>query len=202
METGETPQSTQPTESKPSNWTKIILSAVLGLVLLVGSACAGYYYGTESVKLKDQAQPAPIQLPEPTPVLEDNLDPEKKPPGDCLGNNLFFPYPNLLEKNYDLQDLKNKAVSLGLGATLSENPYDQYVFVKKTISGEEQYTIRISNEPQHGLKQSITVYQNGRCDFKDSYIKAQATAFLKQLDVESDWVDEAIIEFNVPAYLD
>ena len=41
METVETPQPVQPTETKSSNWPKIILVAVLGLGLLAGSAYKG-----------------------------------------------------------------------------------------------------------------------------------------------------------------
>ena len=56
----ETPQPTQPvTESKSTDWTKIILVSVLSLGLLAGAAYAGYYYGTQ------QAQPAK----EPTPAV-------------------------------------------------------------------------------------------------------------------------------------
>ncbi|MFH1960868.1 MAG: hypothetical protein ABIJ38_01400 [Patescibacteria group bacterium] len=37
-------------EQKSTNWTKIILAAVLGLGLLAGVASAGYYYGTQQTQ--------------------------------------------------------------------------------------------------------------------------------------------------------
>lgn len=54
----ETPQ---PTESKPTNWPKIILAVVLGLALLTGAAYAGYWYGMQQA----QQPEIPIPLPEP-----------------------------------------------------------------------------------------------------------------------------------------
>ena len=43
----ETPQPTQPTEPKTTNWPRIILAAVSGFVLLATTAYAGYWYGTQ-----------------------------------------------------------------------------------------------------------------------------------------------------------
>ena len=71
METLETPQPVQPTESKSTDWTKIILAAVVGFGLLAGSAYAGYYYGTQQVQPAEELTPAvsqPTPTPEPTPT--------------------------------------------------------------------------------------------------------------------------------------
>ena len=69
METLETPQPTQPTESKPTNWPKIILAAVVGFGLLAGSAYAGYYYGTQQVQQPETPSPVVSQpTPKPTPT--------------------------------------------------------------------------------------------------------------------------------------
>lgn len=67
-ETFEALQPTQPLEHKPTNWTKVILAAVLGFALLTGAARAGYWYGTESARLKSQiSKPIPVSQPTPTP---------------------------------------------------------------------------------------------------------------------------------------
>ncbi len=58
----ETPQPVQPTEPKSIDWTKIILAAVFGLVLLAAAAYAGYWYGTESANLKNQISKQPFPL--------------------------------------------------------------------------------------------------------------------------------------------
>ena len=75
-ETFETPQPVQPVESKSTNWTKIILVAVLGFGLLATSAYAGYWFGTQQVQPVEKPTPAVSQpvstpTPEPAPVLED-----------------------------------------------------------------------------------------------------------------------------------
>ena len=83
MEILETPQPVQPTESKSTDWTKIILAAVLGFVLLASSAYAGYWYGTQQVQQPEkpapvvsQPTPKPTPTPEPTttPVVEDETE--------------------------------------------------------------------------------------------------------------------------------
>ena len=70
------------------------------------------------------------------------------------------------------------------------------ITVKKTISEEEKYRITLRYEPDYYLKQSIQVVQDGRCNFKDSYIKNQVKNFLKELNLESEWVDKATVEIN------
>ncbi len=76
----ETPQPTQPVvESKPTNWPRVILAAVLGLGLLATAAYAGYYYGTQQVQPAEKptpvSRPAPTATPKttptPIPVVED-----------------------------------------------------------------------------------------------------------------------------------
>ena len=67
----ETPQPTQPTEQESTNWTKIILAAVLGLGLLAAAAYAGYYYGTQQIQPVTETTPVvsqPIPTPTPTPA--------------------------------------------------------------------------------------------------------------------------------------
>ena len=71
METVETPQTAQPTEQKSTDWTKIILAALVGFGLLVGSAYAGYWYGTQQVQPAEELTPAvsqPTTKPTPTPT--------------------------------------------------------------------------------------------------------------------------------------
>jgi len=70
----ETSQPTQPSAgSKSTNWSKIILAAVLGLGLLATSAYAGYWYGTQQVQTVEKpaavSQPTPTSKPTPTPTL-------------------------------------------------------------------------------------------------------------------------------------
>jgi len=87
METVETtqPVQSQSTEATSTDWTKIIVAAVVGLGLLAGPAYAGYWYGTESANLKNQSskpqpktqiQPTPTPTPEPTtpPVIDPTIN--------------------------------------------------------------------------------------------------------------------------------
>ncbi len=84
-ETFETPQPTQPVESKSSNWPKIILAAVLGFGLLATAAYAGYWYGTQQVQQPEkptpvvsQPTPKPTPTPEATPSLTPTVEDETK----------------------------------------------------------------------------------------------------------------------------
>ena len=175
--------------------------------------------------------------------LENNLDPSK-PTTDCAGNYLYYrdvyEYANILEKTYDMYELKNIAISKGFEVNLIEDwsyidnwEVDEFngkyelgfklkkgdqidkgpirirvsnegivkisgprITVKKTISEEEKYRITLRYEPDYYLKQSIQVVQDGRCNFKDSYIKNQVKNFLKELNLESEWVDKSTVEIN------
>jgi len=92
MGTTETPQP-QPKVDRPlddttksTDWTKIILAALVGFGLLAGSAYAGYYYGTQQVQPVEKpaptvSQPQPEadrpldETPEPTlPIVEDGTE--------------------------------------------------------------------------------------------------------------------------------
>jgi len=79
--TFETPQTAEPmVESKPTNWPKIILAAVLGFALLFAAAYTGYWYGTQEIsnlraelageagQLKTQNQVTPTPAPVPSPA--------------------------------------------------------------------------------------------------------------------------------------
>jgi len=75
-ETIETPQPTQPAESKFTSWPRVILSAVLGFSLLAASAYAGYWYGAQQVQPTTEptpivSQPTQILTPTPTQPLTD-----------------------------------------------------------------------------------------------------------------------------------
>lgn len=93
-------------ESKPTNWPKIILAAVLGFAFLAGAAYTGYWYGTESTKLKfqssklpsaTQTQPAPNPKPTtlPTPTIEDETKNWATFESEKYG--FGFKYPNTLQ---------------------------------------------------------------------------------------------------------
>jgi len=75
------------------------------------------------------------------------------------------------------------------------------IIVEK-ISADESYEITLQYEPDYYLRQSIHVVQNGSCTFPSSYIKSQFKSMLQQLDIESSWVDDAIIEINGLLHLD
>ena len=75
-ETFETPQPTPPTESKSTDWTKIILVSVLSLGLLAGSAYAGYWYGTQQVQQPEK--PSPV-VSQPQPEADRPLDETPEP---------------------------------------------------------------------------------------------------------------------------
>jgi len=87
-ETLETPQPTEaPTTSTKGrsssgrNWPKMILAAVLGLVLLAGSACAGYWYGVENAKVSTQNAKTTSSASggsQPTPKPTPSVDPQEE----------------------------------------------------------------------------------------------------------------------------
>jgi len=103
----ETPQTAEPmVESKATNWPKVILAAVLGFGLLFGAAYAGYWYGTESAKVKSQiskpttvAQPTPTPeslfkpTPTPTPAVEDETKDWRTYTNTRFGYEMKYP-PN------------------------------------------------------------------------------------------------------------
>jgi len=79
-ETTETPQPTLPVEQKSTDWTKIILAAIVGFGLLAGSAYAGYYYGTQQVPQSEELTPVVSQpTPTPTPTPESTTPPVTDP---------------------------------------------------------------------------------------------------------------------------
>ena len=94
MKPVETPQPTQPVETKSSDWPKIILVAVLGLGLLVGAAYAGYWYGTQQVQQQENPTPIvsqPTTTPTPTPTVEDQTKDWKTYTNDKCGYLLKYP---------------------------------------------------------------------------------------------------------------
>lgn len=90
METVETPQSASPVEQKSTDWVKIILAAVLGFVLLAGSAYAGYYYGTQQIPPVEV--PSPVVSP-PTPLIEGEMKGWETYTGKKIGINFSIKYP-------------------------------------------------------------------------------------------------------------
>lgn len=76
----ETPQPAQPTASTPTGWLKIILAAIVGFGLLAASAYAGYWYGSESAKVKTQsAKPQPKTQTQPTSTPASTPEPISQP---------------------------------------------------------------------------------------------------------------------------
>jgi len=114
METVQTPQP-QPkvdrpldeTESKSTDWTKIILVAVLGLGLLAGSAYAGYYYGIQQVQPVKELIPA-VSQPTPTPTPEATPSPTlPQPEGEVI-----VPEPLVDTSNWQKKDYPNLGIAL------------------------------------------------------------------------------------------
>ena len=122
METVETPQPTPPVEQKSTDWTKIILAAIVGFGLLAGSAYAGYYYGTQEIsKLKDQisnlraelageaGQPKTQNQVTPTPTPEPTTPPVTEPTVNLktYTNEMYgfsFDYP----QNWNINDIQGQ----------------------------------------------------------------------------------------------
>jgi len=78
-ETFETSQPIPPvTESKTTNWSKVILVAALGFGLLLGAAYAGYWYGTQRTQQIGAQNPKGERFPSDIP---EELKCEKD--GDC-----------------------------------------------------------------------------------------------------------------------
>ncbi|MBM4401907.1 MAG: hypothetical protein FJ044_01545 [Candidatus Cloacimonetes bacterium] len=77
-ETFKTPQTAEPTvEPKSKNWPKIILATIFSFALLIGAAYAGYWFGTESAKVKSQiSKPTPTPTPEasPSPIVDETAN--------------------------------------------------------------------------------------------------------------------------------
>lgn len=91
----ETPQPNQPAgpeylgrgqSSSGRSWPKIILAAFLGLALLAGAAYAGYWYGTESAKVRTRVSEDTGSTPMPTSTvtIKQPLDPLFEPVEDSL----------------------------------------------------------------------------------------------------------------------
>lgn len=93
----ETPQPTQPTESKSTDWTKIILAAVIGLGLLAGAAYAGYYYGTQQVQQPEK--PAPVVSP---PTTKPTPTPTPSVENETIGWNTYM-YPSKTGESYEVK---------------------------------------------------------------------------------------------------
>lgn len=91
----ETSQPTHPiAETKTTNYPKIILSAILGLSLLVGAAYAGYWYGTQQVQQPEEPIP-PISQPTTKPIstpTQPTTDPTASWKTYTNGD-LYFKYP-------------------------------------------------------------------------------------------------------------
>ena len=105
-ETVETSQPVQTAGSKSTNWTKIILAAVLGFGLLAGSAYAGYYYGTQQVQQSEK--PAPV-VSQPRPEADRPLDETPKPTPTEVSEG-WEPYQNLTD-NYSVMIPNNWSAS-------------------------------------------------------------------------------------------
>jgi hypothetical protein len=139
----ETPQPIQPTEAKPTNWPKIILSAVFGFALLAASAYAGYCYGAREIsnlknqisnlQLENQNQttPTPTPTPEPTPTQPPTTIkvPEnwKVYRNEVLG--FGFGYP----EGYEIITEDSQKVSLGFG-TSPDLPEPKFPYLTITPS--------------------------------------------------------------------
>lgn len=95
MEAVGIPQPTPPVEQKSTDWMKIILAAVLGFILLAGSAYAGYWYGTQQVLPVEEPTPAasqPTTIPTPT-VKDETEDWETYTGVGKIGMNFSIKYP-------------------------------------------------------------------------------------------------------------
>lgn len=137
-ETFETPQQTEPVvESKPTNWPKIILAAVLGFGLLAGAIYAGYYCGTQQVQQIEKpipvvSQPTPKPTPTTQPVVEDETEDWKTYTHKLYNYTIKYPpslyleeleSPNgLVELVRFVKEIERGGESLGVSVTVYDNP--------------------------------------------------------------------------------
>ena len=69
-------ESSPPVAGKSVDWVKVVLVVIVGLILLVASAYAGYWYGIQSAKVKTQSQPTSSTTPTPSqPSITSNEPP-------------------------------------------------------------------------------------------------------------------------------
>lgn len=70
--------------------------------------------------------------------------------------------------------------------------------VEKRIAARESYTIGVeySAQVKGSFPQRINFSQTGRCNLKDSYLKAKAKELLAELGIESDWIDTTEVSVN------
>ena len=134
METVETPQTTTPIEQKsrpeadrPSdetNWTKIILAAVLGIGLLAGSAYAGYYYGTQQVSQPKADRPLD-ETPEPTspPVADPTAD--WRTYTDDMFVSVQLP-PSWQQLSTGGMDFSDEKFEKGVTIVIEQSAYDRF----------------------------------------------------------------------------
>jgi ABC-type dipeptide/oligopeptide/nickel transport system permease subunit len=135
----ETPQPMQPTETKTTNWPKIILAAVLGFVLLAASAYAGYWYGTQETsnlknqisKLEFKPQNYPTSSPTsiPTPIVEDEKVDWKTYTNSAYGFSFSYPSDSELYENTEKVGTEELRIVLWLKGiddpiVLTVNGYD------------------------------------------------------------------------------
>ena len=105
--TEQSPESPQPsegaatTEKAQKDWAKVVLFSLLGLFILIGAVCGGYWLASRNAKLKTQiAKPRPAvttpspatEQPTPTPVTEDETTEWKVFSGSDF--DITFKYPS------------------------------------------------------------------------------------------------------------
>lgn len=145
-ETFETLQPTQPvTEPKPTNWSKIISAAVLGLTLLTVVAYAGYWYGTQQIQQPEKPTPAVSQ---PTPIPTSTPTPEPTPTPNLTADWKTYTYPSKTGESYEIKYPQDWSYgeSSGVGAAGVRFQKDQY-------SETYVYVLRRGNADQKSLDQ-------------------------------------------------
>ncbi len=76
--------------------------------------------------------------------------------------------------------------------------YGALLELEKRVAPRELFTIRIdyAAKGRDAFPQTVSISQAGRCNLKDSYIKAKAAELLAELGIEAEWMETALVELS------
>ena len=126
-------------EPKSTNWPKIILATIFGLALLCAATYAGYWYGTESVKVKSQiSKPTTVAQPTPKPTQSVEVKDWKTYQSSKMGFSIKCPPDLKVFLDAPVQDVTTRA--------------DYFL---ATLSTEQKV------EPEEGIKEELMFIEIG-----------------------------------------
>jgi len=133
------------------------LVVVLGFALLAGAAYAGYWYGTERAKVKEQsAKPTPvvsqpIPTPTPTPTVEDETKDWKTYTNTTYAYEFKYPSNWTVEEAKNASFLQQVTLKYEVETVESRESTDLYPFKPNVL-----FSVSVSISPAESLISSIS----------------------------------------------